>query len=594
MSEKFTSKSLIALLSFLNPEIGDNSLAFLLMVKNHTFTRLKYGLYSKKDPREGYWPNETTWAEKARGLVEELDSRKERSEYLAPAGLEQYDSCIPSYAEDVVSLEDHTRQILLRFAEDYQERRGLDRRGIRDVIAEHLMSGQIDADVIDRVRQLQTLPEICAFLTKTARQKGKTALRHESIHFFSFPGLQKTTGISAEEAARQLLKISGISEEQGDYVDLWAAHMSRFGYNWGFVLNEKDRIVGGFAMALLTQEQERLYRDGSLPDSKITAESAASADDEEIAIDLLCLRALPEYAFSEALLWERFADRLLELARNGICFRSIYTTLTAETQKTLFLKRGFRNLCLRDGGGDVFHLDLMYDVPRAFSGVFPGLYEEYASKFDARKITYAPCPDKEKLTSDQARQLAGLLYSSDRYILSSIFYSYSQAKTLLGNLIKYGNDTVFCPKNLFCAFCGDRIIGAILFAPAPLTWSVDTLRQEAFYLDTQLKPTDKLVEEVYFPSYQDVSGSTLILLDDSVDPLWNSPDRAIAIGMLKAFIAQYGKKYDMQTHILRETTDEIAVFRSVGFSSDGKIYDGFSPDEKKPPCFHMLRPKSKP
>lgn len=591
MNEKFTSKMLIKLLELLNTGVSEEDLKDLLLTNSSTYRRLKYGLYTKKDPREGYWPYDGAWTDNARNAAGKiLDNGPKKH-------LAKYADCFP-LPEAVTTLKQQAQTVLLRFAKDYQTAHHLDLAEMKCVITDFLASKGIEKAVTEWTMQLDDLQEICAFLAKTAANHGKTEARKAPIRFFSFPALRNQLGFTSEEAARQILendrRIFGeLGDHTGDILQ-WSSHMVRHGANWGFLVNENDRIIGNFSMTFLTPSQEQLYRAGRLAGKDLTAESAASTEDEEVAIDLLNLSTLPEYAFAEAVLWERFGDRLLELAMNGTYFRSIYTCLFNEEQKPLFVKRGFRHIGPREGRGDIYNLDLTYDVPKAFSRVFPGLYEEYSSRFDASSLRFGPCPSRGELTPAQAQQIAGRLFSSDRYILSSVFHSYSHAMVLLGNLLLLGNDTIFAPQNIHCAYCGDRIIGVLLFVKGAVEWSADQLREEAVYLGTTLKDPIKLVESEYFPSYGPADQDTITILDDNIDPLWDSADGRVASGLMADFLGKYGKSYRIQAHVLQETREAIALYRANGFRRVGDPFPGFSTSDEKPVCFLMQREPASP
>ena len=585
MSERFTSKTLISLFRFLREDVTEEDLEELLLVKHPTYIRLKYGLYTKKDPRVGYWPTESVWVKSARAKIAEGFSSRIST---------LYKHLIPKDHE-IISLQRRSADLLLNFAMDY-----CDENSVKDdtilgrVIADFLECEKIDSAVSGHIRRLDSAEKIFAFLTKTAADHGNVSIKKDPIRFYTFPDLKRRLGISADEAARQI-----IENDRQLYGDLglhnteaaqWAAHMQRHGKNWGFLLNDKDQIVGNFSMTFFTREQEDQFAAGHLIAKAITSESAAS-EDEDVAIYLMNLSTLKEYAFAESILWERFGDRLLELALNGTYFRGIYCCLFNEDQAPVFTRRGFKHLTSRDGRGEIYHLDLLYALPKSFTRVFPGLSQEYTSRFDTSKIRFGPCPPQGKLTQAQAQQIAGLLYSSDRYILSSVFGSYAEAKVILGNLLTLGSDTVFSPDNLFCAFCGDddRVIGLILSVKGPINWTAKALREEAFYLGMELKDGLQPVEEKYFPSYAHPDGDILTILDDSVDPLWNSADSWVSAEMMKAFIALYGDKHKMQVHVLQETSSTVVLYRSNGFKSDGSKHKGFTTTGKPPECFHMFR-----
>lgn len=442
-----------------------------------------------------------------------------------------------------------------------------------------------------------TAPDHC--LTEQAPSENEpddTAIQFQTVSQLQERGLTLQTIVGQILQNDQIL-FGNIGQHSG-FIDQWVSHLQRHPDNWGFLLCKK-RIVGNFSMTLLSSDDEQLFRQGKLAGNDLTAGRAASPVNETLSVDLMNLSILPDYATEDnyRILWTHFGERLQELIKSGATFRTIYTCLFNEQQVGFFTKKGFRHLSAREGRGEIYSLDLTYSIPQAFEGVLDGVYDEYITQYGDDAIRFGPCPsveDTDALTLSQAQQIGDLIYSTDPYIYQAIFNGREEAKVLLAELLMVGTDPVFATKNVYCAFCADRVIGLIHFFVGRVEWSPQALMEQAFFCGFSLKDTYKHVENEYFPSYNRENTDTMTLLHVCVDPLWQSSTARLGSRMMKAFLSEYGHRYDMELHVLAETRAALRLYQRSGFKSDGKEHRGFSVTDEKPPCFHMKREKTIP
>lgn len=405
------------------------------------------------------------------------------------------------------------------------------------------------------------------------------------------------------DIAKQLIandrKLYGDIGQHAGTADQWKKHIEATPQNWAFLCRGTE-IIGNWSCTFLTAEQEQAVKNGSMLGSDFTAESAAGTignPDGEVAVHLLNLSVNEGYHQNEdnwIMLWTTFAERLHDLAQKGIFYRSISTCLFLEKcpykeyMKNIYEGFGFKFLTSRVGKGDIYWLDLTYEIPDAFRRIMPNtdlvtLYEEKWGK----PITYRQLSSDEDLSPQQMRDICSLIFSTDRYIYDSMM-TREQFRRILPLVFSCKKDTMFSLDNLFVAMApNDRIIGLILSKKGELRWSSKYVKQNAKMLREELPDSLDRVESEYFARYN-TDSDTRWIINFSTNSNWGARNNQVGIDLMAAFVAAFG--FDtMRLYVLVETIPEMMVYLGNAFEPE-KDCNGWSIDNRDLPCAIMVRP----
>jgi len=590
MGQQFGSTMLIALLRSLDKQLSVSNLTHLLLTQEHTFKRMAYGHHS---PRTGiknllYWPKLLDWQCNAPDIFK---SGKEDTKLA-----QKYkDNLFRKEDERYISPESRAFDVLLFCMKEYQKDNNLDFNEIQNKILYFLEGMKIDEGVILSVRNAENEREIARLLVETAANFGRVSVEKKPAYFATV-SMAKKMGLTTLQLAENLLEndrtLYGSLGNNAGTSHQWSEHMEQQPGNWGFLMVGK-KVVGNYSMTLLTPEQEALYSIGELTGDKKTALAAASPNSPKVAIDLMNLSILEGYDTEDNyhILWTKFGERLLELALNGSYFRTIYTCLFKSGQKKFFEKRGFKFHCARsgDGNGQLFSLDLTYGIPDEFSAVLSSLYQKYAGGSGSR-VSFERCSSAGKLTTSRAQEISTLLLRADQHIYTAMFDSVEQGKLLLGKLLYMDTDTLFTANNFFLSLHKGRVVGLIHFCLGAVAWSGDPLREEARYARTSLPESVSLVEEKYYPTYNQTDQNLMTLLEVCIDPMWR--DMMLGEDMLEAFMKEFGHKYDMESRVLVNNEYEFDLLRKARFTCDLVEHEGFSKTQP-PPRYYLMKRNAK-
>lgn len=370
---------------------------------------------------------------------------------------------------------------------------------------------------------------------------------------------------------------------------MWQDHLVANPENWMFLCNRKTKkVVGNWSFVFITPEQESQVRDGLFMEGSYTVEKRLdvfSAAPNPVAIYLLNLSTNDRAEDSRLMLWRSFAERIQTLAQKGIFLKGIYTNaLDAETEG-VFISKGFKYITHNKGGGEIYYLDLSHGFPEEFSYIVQErdleklCYQYWRTQFKCRQLT-----DADDLSEQQERALARLVWQTDPYIYPAMFTE-SQAVELLPLL--FDDDSMFNLRNLYCGFIGDTIVGIILHHHGPLYWTADLLKAEC----KDLPATLDIVERDYFSEYQKTPVHARSIINCCVDSRWRMSGIRLGSEMMKQFLEEHPGE-EMELFVLEETPAARKLYRRAGFRT---VYhcDGFSIEEKKPPCLFMRRPANK-
>lgn len=400
-------------------------------------------------------------------------------------------------------------------------------------------------------------------------------------------------GLTALDIAKQL-----IANDQALYGDIgnhagsaeqWAQHIRTTPENWCF-LCRGTKIIGNWSCTFLTNDQEASIRAGSMLGSAFTADQATNpltSADGEVAVHLLNISVNEGYQSEThwSMLWTSFGERLHQLAKKGVFYRSISTCIFLSDYKPIFENMGFKYLTSRVGRGDIYWLDLTYEFPEAFRKIMPNtrldlLYEEYWGK----TITFRQLSSNDVLSRQQKLDISTLIFSSDRYVYDAMM-TREQAKRILPLVFAGKKDAMFSLNNLFVAMTDDRIVGLILSKKGKLNWSSKNFKKAAEFLGEKLPDSLDIVEKEYFTLYD--LENTRSVINFCINSNWCRWDINVGLNLMSAFVNTY-RHDNMRLYVLRETLREMQVYLGNGFEIE-ELCNGWSIDKRDLPCALLVR-----
>lgn len=190
------------------------------------------------------------------------------------------------------------------------------------------------------------------------------------------------------------------------------------------------------------------------------------------------------------------------------------------------------------------------------------------------------------LSTQQLKEIAGLIYDTDPYIYPAMFKSKSDALQLLPEMFRNG-DKMFALDNLFVAQTGNHIIGLILWVKGPLFWNDNVFLACADKENIMVSKHLHNVKGQYFSSYRNMNKDEVSIINVFVEKQFRK--NGIGKDMLKAFFREAQiKDCRCELYVLSNNLPALQLYRDNGFSIVNET-SGFSIEKEKPRCFRMVR-----
>lgn len=605
---------LIEVLKELSTEVTTKTLPYLLMLdtSDETLSHLKYGLKKKGSFYTSYWPEHESWLKKARTNVR-LKS------YLPEAwdsGIFDLRDCCPVSVDQVISLEN---QMVSIFDTVFDKRYNGDMAQLRNRIGTLLVKFGAPQKDIDELQMLDTPPMVSRYLVMKAKNNrgsvifskrqmeekakliehkaAKTEAKFDSskLQFCTCFDLNRM-GLSTMDISRQLIANDAalygadILGANAGTAEQWASQIVAAPGNWYFLCNGTD-IVGNWSYTYLSPTEEKSVRGGTFAGDDFSLDSVnypLTASDREVVIYILNISLNEGYQTAENwdMIWKSFGSRLKQLIQSGMTVKGIYGCLFRDDHKVMFERMGFQWLVENIVSGEVYHLNLNQPDLSRFGWIMGA---NAALEPAEQPITFRQLNHDDILDEQQLRDIAGLIYDTDKYIYPQMF-TREQAKRLIPLLLAGNEDRMFRLDNIFCAMAGDRIVGLILHKKGPLNWNSGELVLYARLLDEKLSDTIKVVEDEYFHEYDSTAEDTMAILNCCVNSNYRMRnDIRLGTRMMQTFVAQHHERLEL--YVLQETPAAMRLYLRAGFrTSEKDKCNGFSIDRRDLPCYFMYRP----
>lgn len=610
------SRLLIKLLKSISPdEITPETLHYILMSEDNVVNCLMYG---NNNTKQAYWPNPTLWQTHAHKLFSNYKDIYTNIDAAGSIGLKKLEYCL-SYNEPPKSLTDCFIRLLDEiYVAFYNE----DIKLAKSEIVRILTELEAPTEDIDHIKTIESLPRLSEFLVNRARDKG--GLKKQSTtknkkrkatdkednekvqvdtNTESDKGLSivqctyselKQKGLTARTISKQLIANdaalygSDILGANAGTIEQWAAQIEAAPDNW-FFFCEGTRIIGNWSITFLAPEEEVSVRKGTFAGDDFSLKSVnypLTASDKEVVVYILNISLNSGYQTHDnwKALWNSFGKRVRQLNATGITVKGIYSALFLDDHKVMFENMGFQ--CLVDNivSGQVYYLDLSNPNLANISWIIPN---DEAVELNL-PISFKQLSHNDILDEQQLRDIAGLIYDTDKYIYPMMFSSREQAKELLPMLFASNEDNMFNLNNIYCGMVGKRIVSLILHIRGPLVWKSDQLTELANLLDMKLPKTVDLVEKNYFTGYASTASNTTAILNCCVNSNYRMRNE-IRLGtrMMQSFIEHHPERLEL--YVLQETNAAMRLYLRTGFKPLRKC-NGFSADNRELPCYFMYKP----
>ena len=184
----------------------------------------------------------------------------------------------------------------------------------------------------------------------------------------------------------------------------------------------------------------------------------------------------------------------------------------------------------------------------------------------------------QSLSDTQLKEIAGLIYDTDRYIYPAMFNTRQESEIVLPRMIRAG-DQMFRYENLFVAMDGSKVAGVLIWMRGPLMWDKKIYEQ----CGGRAKYIDRVVME-YFSLFGEAPENMVSMVRISV----REDLRGNGIGslLMNTFLEEVKGPY--QLFVLSDNMRAISFFQGKGFRIR-ETRPGFSLDYQVPPCFWMTR-----
>ena len=213
-------------------------------------------------------------------------------------------------------------------------------------------------------------------------------------------------------------------------------------------------------------------------------------------------------------------------------------------------------------------------------------YELAEEKIRRDSITFRQFDIDSCLSGRQMREIAGLIYDTDRYIYQGMFGSRQNAIKVIPTLLSGNEDRMFRLSNLYAAVMGEEIVGLILWVKGKLQWNPVVLCEVLRNLGIEFPEYLDEVYSQYLSRYDSTDNYEKIsLLNVCVDK--KKRNAGIGRRLLMSFLEKHPKE-DMELCVLKDNEAAVKLYQDCGFLVVEE-YPGFSTNPIKPKAVGMIR-----
>jgi ribosomal protein S18 acetylase RimI-like enzyme len=213
-------------------------------------------------------------------------------------------------------------------------------------------------------------------------------------------------------------------------------------------------------------------------------------------------------------------------------------------------------------------------------------YELAEEKIRRDSITFRQFDIDSCLSGRQMREIAGLIYDTDRYIYQGMFGSRQNAIKVIPTLLSGNEDRMFRLSNLYAAVMEEEIVGLILWVKGKLQWNPGVLCEVLRNLGIESPEYLNEVYSQYLSRYDSTDNYEKIsLLNVCVDR--KKRNTGIGRRLLMSFLEKHPKE-DMELCVLKDNEGAVKLYQDCGFLVVEE-YPGFSTNPIKPKAVGMTR-----
>lgn len=213
-------------------------------------------------------------------------------------------------------------------------------------------------------------------------------------------------------------------------------------------------------------------------------------------------------------------------------------------------------------------------------------YELAEEKIRRDSITFRQFDIDSCLSGRQMREIAGLIYDTDRYIYQGMFGSRQNAIKVIPTLLSGNEDRMFRLSNLYAAVVEEEIVGLILWVKGKLQWNPGVLCEVLRNLGIESPEYLNEVYSQYLSRYDSTDNYEKIsLLNVCVDR--KKRNTGIGRRLLMSFLEKHPKE-DMELCVLKDNEGAVKLYQDCGFLVVEE-YPGFSTNPIKPKAVGMTR-----
>ncbi len=213
-------------------------------------------------------------------------------------------------------------------------------------------------------------------------------------------------------------------------------------------------------------------------------------------------------------------------------------------------------------------------------------YELAEEKIRRDSITFRQFDIDSCLSGRQMREIAGLIYDTDRYIYQGMFGSRQNAIKVIPTLLSGNEDRMFRLSNLYAAVMEEEIVGLILWVKGKLQWNLGVLCEVLRNLGIESPEYLNEVYSQYLSRYDSTDNYEKIsLLNVCVDR--KKRNTGIGRRLLMSFLEKHPKE-GMELCVLKDNEGAVKLYQDCGFLVVEE-YPGFSTNPIKPKAVGMTR-----
>ncbi len=213
-------------------------------------------------------------------------------------------------------------------------------------------------------------------------------------------------------------------------------------------------------------------------------------------------------------------------------------------------------------------------------------YELAEEKIRRDSIMFRQFDIDSYLSGRQLREIAGLIYDTDRYIYQGMFGSRQNAIKVIPTLFSGNEDRMFRLSNLYAAVMEEEIVGLILWVKGKLQWNPGGLCEVLRNLGIESPEYLNEVYSQYLSRYDSIDNYEKIsLLNVCVDR--KKRNAGIGRRLLMSFLEKHPKE-DMELCVLKDNEAAMKLYQDCGFLVVEE-YPGFSTSPIKPKAVGMIR-----